>query len=137
MTRDAINTLFKLNRNAAPILEDYQSVIMKYEAAEWHCWKQNWQSKTKQMNLKWEREFFPAIKDTRSYKIQQRDKMRHILLLLSVQAIQLSSTFDLPQPLDNFYDEVVRFYKRLRQEGGKFVQNMVGFILLIDIRNDR
>jgi len=45
--------------------------------------------------------------------------MRHILLLLSVQAIQLSSTFDLPQPLDNFYDEVVRFYKRLRQEGVK------------------
>ena len=34
MTRDAINTLFKLNRNAASILEDYQSVIMKYEAAE-------------------------------------------------------------------------------------------------------
>ena len=89
------------------------------------------------MNLKWEREYFPAIKDTRSYKIQQRDKMRHILLLLSVQAIQLSSTFDLPQPLDNFYDEVVRFYKRLRQEGGEFVQNKVGFILFIDIRNDR
>lgn len=45
--------------------------------------------------------------------------MRHILFLLSLQSIQLSSSFDLPQPLDNFYDEVVRFYKRLRQEGVK------------------
>ena len=28
-------------------------------------------------------------------------------------------SFDLPKPLDNFYEEVVRFYKRLRSEGGK------------------
>ena len=44
--------------------------------------------------------------------------MRNILLLLTIQTFHLSSTFDLPQPLDNFYDEVVRFYKRLRHEGG-------------------
>ena len=46
--------------------------------------------------------------------------MRNILLLLAIQTFHLSSTFDLPQPLDNFYDEVVRFYKRLRHEGGMF-----------------
>ena len=49
--------------------------------------------------------------------------MRHILFLLSLQSIQLGSSFDLPQPLDNFYDEVVRFYKRLRQEGGKLTSS--------------
>lgn len=51
--------------------------------------------------------------------------MRHILFLLSIQSIQLGSSFDLPQPLDNFYDEVVRFYKRLRQEGGKLTTNFL------------
>ena len=55
--------------------------------------------------------------------------MRHILFLLSIQSIQLGSSFDLPQPLDNFYDEVVRFYKRLRQEGGKLTS--LNFFALI------
>ena len=47
-------------------------------------------------------------------------KMKHILILLSFHTIHLGSSFDLPQPLDNFYDEVVRFYKRVRQEGSKY-----------------
>ena len=47
--------------------------------------------------------------------------MKHIIFLLSLQTIQFSSSFDLPQPLDNFYEEVVRFYKRVRQEGGKLL----------------
>lgn len=54
--------------------------------------------------------------------------MRHILFLLSLQSIQLCSSFDLPQPLDNFYDEVVRFYKRLRQEGGELTTYLLLFI---------
>ena len=46
--------------------------------------------------------------------------MKHFLLILTFQIITKScSAFDLPKPLDNFYDEVVRFYKRLREEGGK------------------
>merc|ERR1719195_595248 len=32
---------------------------------------------------------------------------------------EYAGSFDLPKPLDNFYEEVVRFYKRLRSEGVK------------------
>ena len=35
-------------------------------------------------------------------------------------ASKLVGSFDLPKPLDNFYEEVVRFYKRLRTEGGNY-----------------
>merc|ERR1719510_901172 len=46
--------------------------------------------------------------------------MKHFLLILTFQIITKSCfAFDLPKPLDNFYDEVVRFYKRLREEGVK------------------
>ena len=34
----------------------------------------------------------------------------------------LSLPFDLPKPLDRFYDEVVRFYKRVKHEGGKLIK---------------
>ena len=37
-------------------------------------------------------------------------------------ASKLVGSFDLPKPLDNFYEEVVRFYKRLRTEGGELFQ---------------
>ena len=45
--------------------------------------------------------------------------MNWLAVVIMVQtATKLVGSFDLPKPLDNFYEEVVRFYKRLRTEGG-------------------
>ena len=46
--------------------------------------------------------------------------MKWFAIVIVLQtASKLVGSFDLPKPLDNFYEEVVRFYKRLRTEGGK------------------
>ena len=46
--------------------------------------------------------------------------MRCLVMMIYLQTIaEYAGSFDLPKPLDNFYEEVVRFYKRLRSEGGK------------------
>ena len=49
--------------------------------------------------------------------------MKCVLLVLYLHLAQnLSLPFDLPKPLDRFYDEVVRFYKRVKHEGGKLIK---------------
>lgn len=46
--------------------------------------------------------------------------MRCALLVMCLHLVpNLSLPFELPKPLDRFYDEVVRFYKRVKQEGVK------------------
>ena len=46
--------------------------------------------------------------------------MRCLVILIYLQTVTKDAgSFDLPNPLDNFYEEVVRFYKRLRSEGGE------------------
>ena len=50
-------------------------------------------------------------------KIEVNMKWFAIVIVLQT-ASKLVGSFDLPKPLDNFYEEVVRFYKRLRTEGG-------------------
>ena len=42
------------------------------------------------------------------------------LALCLCLATDLAAPFTLPQPLDNFYEELVRFYKRVRNEGGEY-----------------
>ena len=49
-----------------------------------------------------------------------KSRMRCLAFVIILQsATCYVGSFDLPKPLDNFYEEVVRFYKRLRSEGGK------------------
>jgi len=46
--------------------------------------------------------------------------MKCLVILIYLQTVtKYAGSFDLPKPLDNFYEEVVRFYKRLRSEGVK------------------
>merc|ERR1712029_33444 len=46
--------------------------------------------------------------------------MKCVLLVVYLHLVpNLSLPFDLPKPLDRFYDEVVRFYKRVKHEGVK------------------
>ena len=55
--------------------------------------------------------------------------MRCLVILIYLQTVTKDAgSFDLPNPLDNFYEEVVRFYKRLRSEGGK---NIVLKVLVV------
>ena len=57
--------------------------------------------------------------------------MRSLLLVIIIQsATNDVGSFDLPKPLNNFYDEVVRFYKRVRTEGGKkfFIYSLAYFL---------
>ena len=56
-------------------------------------------------------------------------RMRCLVILIYLQTVTKDAgSFDLPNPLDNFYEEVVRFYKRLRSEGGK---NIVLKVLVV------
>ena len=55
-------------------------------------------------------------------KIEVNMKWFAIVIVLQT-ASKLVGSFDLPKPLDNFYEEVVRFYKRLRTEGGNVTCN--------------
>ena len=51
--------------------------------------------------------------------LEIRVNMNWLAVVIVLQtATKLVGSFDLPKPLDNFYEEVVRFYKRLRTEGG-------------------
>ena len=52
-------------------------------------------------------------------ELEIRVTMNWLAVVIVLQtATKLVGSFDLPKPLDNFYEEVVRFYKRLRTEGG-------------------
>ena len=55
--------------------------------------------------------------------------MRCLVMMIYLQTIaKYAGSFDLPKPLDNFYEEVVRFYKRLRSEGG---ENLVLKVIVV------
>ena len=55
--------------------------------------------------------------------------MRCLVILIYLQTVTKDAgSFDLPNPLDNFYEEVVRFYKRLRSEGG---ENLVLKVIIV------
>ena len=54
-------------------------------------------------------------------ELEIRVNMNWLAVVIVLQtATKLVGSFDLPKPLDNFYEEVVRFYKRLRTEGGNW-----------------
>ena len=68
--------------------------------------------------------------------------MKCVLLVVYLHLVpNLSLPFDLPKPLDRFYDEVVRFYKRVKHEGGKLIKlieslNKVCYNKLLDAQAD-
>ena len=64
--------------------------------------------------------------------LEIRVTMNWLTIVILVQtATKLVGSFDLPKPLDNFYEEVVRFYKRLRTEGGNRMRLYSCFVKIL------
>ena len=44
------------------------------------------------------------------------------LLLLGILHLGIVRALDMPQPVDRFYEEVVRLLRRVRQKGGEWIK---------------